>query len=74
MSLEGYTDSDWAGCAFDRKSTSGCCFGLGSVVVSWFNRKQNLVALSSSKAKYMASNQASCEVIWLRKMLYGLFH
>ena len=34
MRLAGYTDSDWAGCAFDRKSTSGCCFGLGSVVVS----------------------------------------
>eukprot|EP00253_Pinus_taeda_P033941 PITA_33941 len=28
--LAGYTDSDWAGCAFDRKSTSGFCFGLGS--------------------------------------------
>eukprot|EP00253_Pinus_taeda_P001575 PITA_01575 len=26
--LASYTDSDWAGCASDRKSTSGCCFGL----------------------------------------------
>jgi hypothetical protein len=25
----GYTDSEWAGSAFDRKSTSGCCFSLG---------------------------------------------
>jgi hypothetical protein len=30
VSLVGYTDSDWAGCVIDRKSTSGCCFGLGS--------------------------------------------
>jgi hypothetical protein len=29
VSLIGYTDSDWAGCAADRKSTSGCCFSLG---------------------------------------------
>jgi hypothetical protein len=29
VSLVGYTDSNWAGCATDRKSTSGCCFGLG---------------------------------------------
>ena len=32
--LVGYTNLDWAGCAFDRKSTSGCCFGLGLTVVS----------------------------------------
>eukprot|EP00253_Pinus_taeda_P036434 PITA_36434 len=45
--LAGYTDSDWAGCASDRKSTSGCCFGLGSAVVSWFSRKQQSVTVSS---------------------------
>jgi hypothetical protein len=27
--LVGYTDSNWAGCVGDRKSTSGCCFRLG---------------------------------------------
>eukprot|EP00253_Pinus_taeda_P034602 PITA_34602 len=71
--LAGYTDSDWAGCASDRKSTSGCCFGLGSVVVSWFSRKQQSVALSSAEAEYMAASLASCEAIWLRKMLFSLF-
>jgi hypothetical protein len=47
--------------------------GLGSAVVSWFSRKQKSVALSSAKAKYMASSHASCEAIWLRKLLVGLF-
>jgi hypothetical protein len=28
--LAGFTDVDWAGCAEDRKSTSGCCFSIGS--------------------------------------------
>eukprot|EP00253_Pinus_taeda_P018701 PITA_18701 len=56
-----------------RKSTSGCCFGLGSAIVSWFNWKQQSVALSSVEAEYMAANLASCEAIWLRKMLFGLF-
>jgi hypothetical protein len=28
--LQGYTDSDWAGSVTDRKSTSRCCFSLGS--------------------------------------------
>eukprot|EP00253_Pinus_taeda_P011230 PITA_11230 len=56
-----------------RKSTSGCCFGLGSTVVSWFSRKQQSVALSSAEAEYMAASLASCEAISLRKMLFDLF-
>ena len=32
--LVGYIDSDWAGNVADRKSTSGCCFSLGSTAVS----------------------------------------
>jgi hypothetical protein len=57
----------------DRKSTSGCCFGLGSTVVSWFSWKQKLVALSFAEVEYMAASQASCEAIWLRKLLVGIF-
>jgi hypothetical protein len=71
--LAGYIDSDWTGCASDRKSTLGCYFGLGSTIVSWFSRKQTSVALSSSEAEYMATSLASCEAIWLRKLLVGLF-
>jgi hypothetical protein len=37
--LVGYIDSDWAGCATDRKSTSGCCFGLGLGLLFWFSGK-----------------------------------
>ena len=39
INLEGYVDSDWEGSAIDRKSTSGCCFSMGSCVISWFSRK-----------------------------------
>jgi hypothetical protein len=69
VQLQGYTDSDWAGSAVDRKSTSGCCFSLGSTVISWFSRKQTSVALSSAEAEYMATSMASCKAIWLRKLL-----
>jgi hypothetical protein len=71
--LVGYTDLDWTGCVNDRKSTLGCCFGLGSTVVSWFSRKQKSVALSFAEDEYMAASQASCEALWLRKLLVGLF-
>jgi hypothetical protein len=46
--LCGYTDSDWAGSASDRKSTSGCCFSLGSDITSWQSRKQSSIALSTT--------------------------
>jgi hypothetical protein len=71
--LQGYTDSDWAGSEADRKSTSGCCFNLGSTVITWFSRKQTSVALSSTEAEYMATSMESCEAIWLRKLLTRLF-
>jgi hypothetical protein len=67
----GYTYSDWAGCVNDHNSTSRGCFRLGSTVVSWFSRKQNSVAFSSAETEYMASSQASCEALHLRKLLVG---
>jgi hypothetical protein len=33
--LSGYTDSYWSRGVSDRKSTSGCCLSLGSVMISW---------------------------------------
>ena len=33
-SLEGYVDLYWEGNAIDRKSTLGCCFSMGSAVIS----------------------------------------
>jgi hypothetical protein len=71
--LIGYTDSDWVGCVSDRKSTSSCCFGLGSIVVSWFRQKQNLVALSVAEVDYMVASQGSHEAIWLCKLLVRIF-
>jgi hypothetical protein len=37
--LYGYTDLDWAGSDFDRKSTSRCCFSLGSSMTSCKSKK-----------------------------------
>ena len=39
INLEFYVDSDWAGSAIDRNITSGCCFSMGSCVISWLSRK-----------------------------------
>ena len=63
--LLGYIDVDWAGNVEDRKSTSRCCFSLGSASISWMSRKQKLVALSTTEAEYIAASMASYEVVWL---------
>ena len=67
-------DSYWAGSATDRKSTSGCCFSMGSGVISWFSRNKSYVALGIAEAEYVTSCSASCEAVWLRKLLSDLFY
>jgi hypothetical protein len=39
ISLQGFTDSNWSNSVADQKSTSRCCFSLGSTMISWFRRK-----------------------------------
>jgi len=51
--LVGYSDSDFARSKTDSKSTSGTCQFIGSALVSWNSKKQNSVALSTTKAKYI---------------------
>jgi hypothetical protein len=71
--LAGFTDVDWVGCAEDIKSTLGCCFSIGSGIISWFSRKKKSIILSSADVEYMAASLATCEALWLRKLLLGLF-
>jgi len=73
LRLHGYSDADWVGSVVDRKSTSGCCFSLGSASISWMSRKQKSVALSTDKPEYIAASKACCEAIWLRKLFSELF-
>ena len=67
------TNADWAGSPFDRKSASDGIFSVGSTTVFWYNRKQRSMVFNSTEAEYMATSQATCEVIWMRKILVGLF-
>jgi hypothetical protein len=73
VKLQDYTDFGWAGRAVDRKSTSGCCFSLGSGMIAWLSRKQLSMALSTVEGEYIASSVASHEAMWLWKLLAGLF-
>lgn len=72
IKLISFTDSDWAGCANDRKSTTGYAFSLGSGVISWASKKQKSIVLSSTEAEYIAATSTACHAIWLRRILCDL--
>jgi hypothetical protein len=38
--VQAYSDSDWAGCPVDRRSTARFAVYLGSNLISWIARKQ----------------------------------
>ena len=65
----GYSDADWASNPNDRKSISGYVFMLGGGAITWSSKKQNVVALSSAEAEYVAETHAAKEAIWLRHLL-----
>jgi hypothetical protein len=70
--LEGFSDSDWAGNAIDRKSTTGFCTFIGGNLVTWKSKKQTVVARSSAEAEYRAMASTACELIWLKTLLGDL--
>ena len=51
--LVGYTNLDWAGSVMDRKSTSGCCFNLGSTVIAWRSRKQTRMVFNATEVEHV---------------------
>ncbi|GJX41399.1 putative ribonuclease H-like domain-containing protein [Tanacetum coccineum] len=61
--LVAYTDSDYAGASFDRKSTIGGCQFLGCRLISWQCKKQTVVANSTTEAEYIAASNC-CGQFW----------
>ena len=67
--IECFLDADWAGSKIDRKSITGYCVFFGGNLVSWKNKKQNVVSRSSAESEYRAMAQSTCEVMWIYQLL-----
>ncbi|GAV60250.1 LOW QUALITY PROTEIN: hypothetical protein CFOL_v3_03781 [Cephalotus follicularis] len=69
--LQTYSDANFGGYKVDRKSTSGTF--LGNMLISWFSKKQNWVALSSTETEYIATVSCCAQVMWMKQQLldYG---
>jgi hypothetical protein len=61
--LVGYSDSDHAGDIDTSKSMSGILFFFGKSLVSWQSVKQQVVALSSCEAEYIAASTVSTQAL-----------
>ncbi|KAL0435944.1 UNVERIFIED_CONTAM: Retrovirus-related Pol polyprotein from transposon TNT 1-94 [Sesamum radiatum] len=65
VNLLGYVDSNYANDKDSRKSTTSYVFTLCGACISWKSQLQNIVALSTTEAEYIATTEAFKEAIWL---------
>ncbi|GJX29773.1 retrovirus-related pol polyprotein from transposon TNT 1-94 [Tanacetum coccineum] len=66
---KGYSDSDYAGCNMDRKSTYDACQLLGGKLVCWSAKKQQSVAMCSAEVKYVAVAGCFANILWMKSQL-----
>jgi len=63
----GYVDSDYAGYRDTRRSTEENIFIVASEPVFWKCKRQDIVALSTVKAEFMAFSKATTQALWISK-------
>nr|GEV72610.1 retrovirus-related Pol polyprotein from transposon TNT 1-94 [Tanacetum cinerariifolium] len=73
IALTAFADADHAGCQYTRRSTSGSLQFLGERLISWASKRQKSVAISSTKAEYIALSRCCAQLLWMRSQLtdYG---
>ncbi|GKB64685.1 putative ribonuclease H-like domain-containing protein [Tanacetum coccineum] len=73
LTLEAFSDSDYAGANLDRKSTTRGCQFLGSRLISWQCKKQTVVANSTTEVEYIAASHCCGQVLLIQNQMldYG---
>lgn len=70
--LTAYSDADYTGDLDDRKSRTGCCLIFNNGPTTWFSRKQQCVAVSTTESEYIAASITGREAQWARRLLINL--
>ena len=66
--LQGYTDTDGS-MSEDWKAVSGYAFLINGGAVSWASKKQEIVSLSTTESKYVATMHTTKEALWLHSFI-----
>ncbi|CAL9002147.1 unnamed protein product, partial [Prunus brigantina] len=72
LEVEGYADTDFAGCKDDLKSTSGYIFLFAGAAISWRSNKQPLTIASTMLAEFLACYEATTQAMWLKNFITSL--
>ncbi|KAH9659677.1 hypothetical protein KPL70_023950 [Citrus sinensis] len=72
FSLTAFSDADWGSDPDDRRFVGRYCIFLGSNLVSWSSKKQNVVSRSSAESEYRALTLTTSEVLWISYLLQEL--
>lgn len=72
LQIQAFADADWGSCKDTRRSTSGFCVFIGSSLISWRSKKQQVVSKSSAEAEYRSLSVVSDELFWLTNFLKEL--
>jgi hypothetical protein len=70
--LTGYADVDGS-MHKDRKAISGFAYLIDGTAVSWSLKQQEIIALSTTEAEYMAVMHVTKEALWLRLLINEIF-
>jgi hypothetical protein len=65
--FKAFTDSDW-GQSDSRKSICGYVILMGGGPIAWSSKQQQVVALSSCEAEYIASTHCTKQILWMRSL------
>ena len=63
MTLEAYTDADYADSLVDRRSTSGYYTFLGGNLMTWRSKRKNVLARSSAEFEFRPMTIGTCELL-----------
>jgi hypothetical protein len=72
MDLQAFSDSNWAECPDNRRSTGGLCVFLGSNLIYLSSRKQATVSQSSTEGEYRVVANTIAKITWLPYLLCKL--
>src|ERR1700720_3777810 len=66
--VEGFCDSNYAN-QQDRHSIAGFAYRFRQGAISWSSKKQQVIALSTVEAKYIAQAHTAKEALWLHSFI-----